>query len=91
MTERQLDLSRAVVRYVLATISDRDLIGFVAVAGAGGGVYNPLQGGNSKDLAFLFFSCRRSSNPSVIYSHTHNIFYTVKLRLEASQEAYLPL
>ena len=43
MTERQLDLSRAVVRFVLATISARDLIGFVAVAGSGGGVYTPLQ------------------------------------------------
>ena len=45
MTERQLDLSRAVVRYVLATISDRDLIGLVAVAGGSGGsgVYSPLQ------------------------------------------------
>ena len=42
MTERQLDLSRAVVRFVLATISDRDLVGLVAAAG-GDGVYTPLQ------------------------------------------------
>ena len=42
MTERQLDLSRAVVRYVLATIFDRDLIGFVAMSGERS-VYTPLQ------------------------------------------------